>query len=162
MAIRRKQGQVRPPHPPRPLRSAVHTIAYELRSLRDARQRWIVLNKLASRGAVDQAQQRLVLECILLHARNLRDFFIGTKRSDDILALDFLGRRPRTRLRYLRSRRRAIDKLLSHPSYKRPRFKKNWDVDRLCSEIESAWANFISRLAEKDPSARSAFREEGL
>lgn len=129
------------------LRSAAETIRYEVQMFQRA---CLELNRVP---AQDTFTKNFLIEVILLHARNIRDFFAPTGHDDDILARDFVVQLPRIALPYLRSEsvRRRINKLLSHPSYSRRRLTRTWNLRRLCSEVTTAWNAFLSRLARDNP-----------
>jgi hypothetical protein len=117
--------------------------------------------KLASASSSDRVLRNLSLEAFLLHARNLRDFFVGTGDKRDILVIDYLPKKPRFRLPTLYRTWNRLDKLLAHPSYQRPRLKKYWPVVAMHKELLAAWDLFLKRLATGDPKARQDFRKLG-
>lgn len=127
------------------LRSAAGTVEYEFRMF------------LVGITALDRAptweEQNLVLEALLVHARNLRDFFQVHGRSDDILARDFVVQMPSTSMPYLRSRscRRRLNRLLAHLSYSRSRLSRDWNICALRDEISGAMRAFLSRVARDNP-----------
>jgi hypothetical protein len=102
----------------------------------------------------------VTLETFLLHARNLRDFFATSGKSDDVLASDFLGRPLRVRMPLVRSARlrRRLNKRISHLSYSRSRLGRAWDVRSLLAEIDDAMGVFLSRLSTVDAGLADTIR----
>ncbi len=127
------------------LKSAAGTVEYEFRMF--------VVGCAALSRAPTPEEKNLVLEALLIHARNLRDFFAPSGRSNDILARDFVSRMPRIAMPYLRSNtsRNRLNRLIAHLSYSRPRLGKNWDIHRLVHEVEAAMSAFLKRLKEERP-----------
>lgn len=77
-----------------------------------------------------------LLECFLLHARNLYDFFISEPQRDDVSALQFFDD-PATwntlkphLCPYLRSERQRLQGMLAHVTYRRLTYEeqgqKSW------------------------------------
>ena len=133
-----------------------------MQMLEKAYCRYRSIIQLAAQGHADEDQRRLVLEAFLLHARNLRDFFHGTNFRDDILAIDFLKHPPAFNIHWLRQTRARLDKLLAHPSYKRPFMKKQWPVAGIYSELHRAWQRFLSGLTKENVVTRKWFVAEGF
>lgn len=127
------------------LRSAARTIEYEFRMF--------LVGVAALSRAPSPEERNLVLEALLIHARNLRDFFAASGKKDDILAVDFVSQLPRVALPYLRSptSRRRLNRLVAHASYSRPRLGKNWDVNRILRELEKAMRSFLERFHSESP-----------
>ena len=144
--IHRKRT-ARPRRGRRILESAARDLGYEWRMARSA----VGVLAVAYRED-DQFAINLSLECFLLHARNLRDFFAPTGKPDDVLASDFLGRPPRVKMSMLRSRavRNRLNKRIAHLSYSRFRFRGGWNVPTLMTEIDNAMHQFIERLETID------------
>lgn len=159
---KRKRFKIRARRRTPPPRSSVLTLAYEVQSFFAACDRLILLKEARLQGQVDQCQQKLALEGVLLHARNLRDFFVGTGKDRDILAIDFLPRKPRYALPYLRRTRNRMNTLLAHPSYSRSRVSRSWDCGTLRREIEGAWEVFLDRLKVHDKKRFNWFNEAGV
>lgn len=94
------------------------------------------------------------LESVLLHARNLLDFFCREPWKDDIRAFHFLPKQDAlwksSKLAYLSSIRNDINKHLSHLTYKRVAKKAEWDLVRISKEIEEAFKEFLAILPEKE------------
>jgi len=102
----------------------------------------------------------VALECLLLHARNIRDFFAPRGQSDDVLAADFLGRPLRVAMPLLRSHslRTRLNRRIAHLSYSRARLKRGWQVRTLTAEIDRAMTTFVRRLRASQPRvAKSTF-----
>lgn len=91
----------------------------------------------------------ILLENVLLHARNLVEFFGTTSHTaDDIRARHYLTAPHDFALPYSRSIKKRLNKLLAHVSYSRSEFQKPWQVAALRQELAGAWAEFIDRLAD--------------
>jgi hypothetical protein len=97
------------------------------------------------------------LECFLLHARNLYDFFIEDPRwPDDVSALHFFDnpavwQQARVNLcPYICKEKSRLQGLLAHLTYRRLDYEqaqqKNWDCGQMLSEMNEAWQEFISAL----------------
>ena len=127
------------------LKSAACTVEYEFHML--------LVGCAALNNAPTTAERNLALEALLIHARNLRDFFAPSGRNDDVLARDFVSQMPRIAMPYLRSRtaRNRLNRLLSHMSYSRPRLGRSWDINQLAQEVEKAMRAFLTRLMEERP-----------
>lgn len=143
-----KAPQIRPRRGIRALTSAADHLNYEWRMVR------------ASATAVENASSagdiwatNIALECFLLHARVIRDFFAGRANRNDVLAKDFLTVRPRVQLPLLRSRttRTRLNRGIAHLSFSRSRLGRDWPVRRLLSEIDGAMTAFSSRLEAEHP-----------
>jgi hypothetical protein len=106
-----------------------------------------------ARSVGDTWASNLALECFLLHARVIRDFFRTHGSADDVLARDFLNRPPRFRLSLLRSStiRRRLNRGVAHLSYSRSRLGRNWQVRTLLNEINQAMDAFVVRLTTEQP-----------
>jgi len=103
-------------------------------------------------SAVEQERtRRAMLECMLLHARNLYDFLANDKPArykDDLLAEHFIdGYNPRPNaMEYVRKNRERIHKLLAHISKTRPSIDRIWRLDLFWKEITAAWEHFRAEL----------------
>ena len=100
----------------------------------------------------DKFISNALLECALLHARNLLEFFTGkiSHKNDNIIASHFVDKPPK--LPYLESLRNDINKRLSHLTYTRVKAGKEWDLPKISDEIEAAHAEFLNFLPEEDRS----------
>lgn len=124
----------------------------------DLQYEWAMARHSAVR-AIDALAHRdhqtvnMALESLLIHARNIRDFFDRTGRSDDVLASDFLGRPIRVRMSRLRSKkmRQRLNKRIAHLSYARARLGRSWDIVGLMTEINGAMEVFTDRLRAANP-----------
>ena len=97
----------------------------------------------------------VTLESLLVHARNLLDFFCGnTTDADDIRAFHFIPGSPpwrSSKLSYLSSLKKDINKYLSHLTYSRVIKKKpNWNWGRIRKEVEAAHEEFIKKLPDSE------------
>lgn len=92
------------------------------------------------------------LESLIIHARNIRDFFNSTGRENDVLAIDFLGRNLRIRMPYIRKNKKRLDRRIAHLSYSRSRMSPKWDVAKIISEMNDSINRFIKKLKVQHPS----------
>ncbi len=106
----------------------------------------------------DQVGKNMALECFLLHARNIRAFFDGEGRENDVLSRDFLDRPIRVALPLLRSSRMQdrLNRRVAHLSYSRSYLGKSFPVNQLLAEIETAMIRFEKRLRSRDPDLADA------
>lgn len=141
------------------LRSAAETICYERNMFNAAFAQWRQLGSPPTPSPINTFLNNLLLESMLLHARNLRSFLGKRGNSDDILASDFLPRRPRFVIPILSSNTayRRMNKLLAHPSFKRRIMSRERRFVPLHHEIEAAFSLFRTRLEEHDPEAAKWF-----
>jgi hypothetical protein len=102
--------------------------------------------------ANDLWAKNIALEAFLVHARVIRDFFASSASDNDVLAIDFLGSRPKVRLSLLRSPaiRTRLNRRIAHLSFSRSRLKRAWDVRTLLNEINDAMTTFVALLAKRD------------
>ena len=106
----------------------------------------------------DQVGTNMALECFLLHARNIRDFFAADGHPNDVLSRDFFGRPIRVALPLLRSSRmrNRLNRRVAHLSYSRSYLGRSFPVDKLLAEIETAMTRFEKRLRSRDPDLADA------
>ena len=97
----------------------------------------------------------LRLEGFLLHARILRDFFVGDPQGDDILAQYYFDN-PSTwkdaaepLCPHLKANRVHINKKLAHLTYSRLTEDEDWDVATIAQEVKTAWETFRSTLPQE-------------
>jgi hypothetical protein len=142
------------------LKSAADTISYEYRTFQQAYDVIFWCRAQISPSPRVGVIRVLALEAALLHARILRNFFLASGGADDILITDFLARKPRLKLTVLRSQRirTRLNKLLAHPSYKRPGLAKQWPISQIRAEITTSWHTFLQLLNAQSPKRRSFFR----
>ena len=101
------------------------------------------------------------LECFLLHARVLDDFFYkdtcNELHKDDVLAwqyfesLDEWNRIRPTSGSYLKKNRDRLNKSLAHLTYARIKYErdgKGWDHEQIFDEIENLWNIFLRGVPE--------------
>lgn len=100
----------------------------------------------------DNFFSNVMLECALLHARNLLEFFTGKSNKDNIIASHFVNEPPQ--LPYLKSLWNDINKRLSHLTYTRVKAEKKyrWNLSKISDEIEAAYSEFLDFLPEEDRS----------
>jgi len=116
-----------------------------------------------SEGHLSNAQgnpRKAMIECALLHARNLLDFFTGNQpmmgRIDQktIRAGHFIKENTwwkSDKLPNLQKRKKDINKALSHLSYDRIGAGYRWnDLPKIREEIKSAYAEFHKLLPEEE------------
>src|SRR5262245_26111541 len=145
------------------MKDAAKLVAYELR-----RFEWAAGTVLRDRGAYSATgtggmsdQEASVVEVLLLHARNLRDF-LQRPRSDlkkweetDVVAEDFfddLAACPVPAFDYLLvENSERLNRALSHLSYDRLRYADDgatWDYPALIGEVRDAWREFLAALPD--------------
>lgn len=108
---------------------------------------------LASRyPAIQEILKNVTLESLLVHARNLIDFFFGPPiEKDDIRAFHFIkGDRlwHPSKSEYLKNIRLDIHKNLSHLTYSRVSKKPIWDWGKIEAEIDEAYKEFLEALPD--------------
>lgn len=142
------------------LEEATKTIAYEFDMLFGAMGLMGTVED-AEGVAGDQALNNAALESLLIHARNLREFFSPQGRRDTILARDFLDdRHPpgvSTPFLSLKASKDRLDQRLAHPSYKRPHHDRKWPIRKIMRELVGAMAGFLERLDQIHPHRREWF-----
>lgn len=107
----------------------------------------------------DQVLHNVYMEAVLLHARNLLDFYTGKETDkDDIRASHFVSRGEHPQdswwasslMPYLSGHKEDINKHLSHLTYKRVVEKPEWNWQKISEEIEAAYKEFLDRLPDTD------------
>ena len=99
-------------------------------------------------------ERNAYLECFLIHARNLLDFFVKPQnsRTDDVLARHFFENDTQWQQKedgictFVKKERDTIHKTVAHLTYERIN-EKTWDVRRIFNELESAKLMFLEMLA---------------
>ena len=100
-----------------------------------------------------------MIECALLHARNLLDFFtggqtvIGKMDKKSIRAGHFIRENTwwkSDKLPYLQKQKKGINKALSHLTYDRIGAEYEWDLAKFKDEIEAAYTEFFELLPQED------------
>ena len=108
---------------------------------------------------LNESLRNAILEAILLHTRNLLDFFIGKQPKqgkldeDSIRAGYFVNKEcwwQSDKLSYTKSRKNDINQSLSHITFKRIEGKYEWDLLKIKEEIEAAYNEFLLLLPVKD------------
>jgi hypothetical protein len=101
-----------------------------------------------------QAQaRRLLFEALLVHFRNLLDFFYGHPGKDLVHASHFFCDaaewRP-TRPTWLKEYRTRCNKLLAHLTYSRVEYARkgemDWAVDEQMQHLRGRWNQFLEQL----------------
>jgi hypothetical protein len=144
-----------------PPETAIKTLVYEIKSLRDAYDAFLDADAKKKATGLHSVSVNITLEAFLLHVRILRDFFLGTSFLDDILAIDFALDPTEFQLPNVMAVSTRLDKYLAHPSYTRPDNAANWQVAYMHTEILDAWRLFLSRVAIAQPEVRERFAIEG-
>jgi hypothetical protein len=115
-------------------------------------------------GHLSNAQGNLrkaMIECALLHARNLLDFFTGnqpmTGRMDEksIRAGHFIKENTwwkSDKLSYLQQRKKDINKSLSHLTYDRIGTEYEWNLAKIKDEIKASYTELLKLLPEVERS----------
>ena len=142
-----RKNPARKPRGARALHSGLRALNYE----------WLAARSSAklvrqARKSNDNEIMNVALESLLIHGRNICEFFRASARKNDILAVDFLGRTPRVCLTYLRKNMHRIHRRVAHLSYSRPYMKRGWDSERMIKEIDAALELFFERLPINHPS----------
>jgi hypothetical protein len=101
-----------------------------------------------------------ILETVLLHARNLLEFFtgdqpiIGRLDEDSIRAGHFVKGSTwwkSSKLSHTKSRKTDINKSLSHLTFKRIKENYKWDdLPKIKGEIEASYIEFLNLLPDED------------
>lgn len=129
--------------------SAIEHILYEVEMLYYAKNRFIEAKKLG-KGWVEES---ILIECFLLHYRNLSDFFLKDRstyfsnnqkmENDDIVCWDFNFQKVNT---FLIGNIGDINKTISHLTYSRVKDKIIWNIWVLWEEILNLSKKFIEHL----------------
>jgi len=95
----------------------------------------------------------VLVECFLLHARVLRDFFCRRRhRTDDVIAKDFVRRwKPprKTAYKYLLAEKDRMDKALAHLTTFRVKYDgdgKQWDLHKIKQELDQMIIRFLKEV----------------
>ena len=111
--------------------------------------------------ALQTTFRNATLESMLVHARNLLDFFCGAPSAkDDIRAGHFVSKGgsswTSSKLGFLKEHKDDINKHLSHLTFARVGEKPQWEPSRIQTEIEAAYAEFLGLLPESERKAWQA------
>ena len=107
-------------------------------------------------GVEDEDERHLIFEGLLIHFRNMLDFFFGQpSASDDIHAADFLPESdhwtPITP-EWVRAYRGRCNKLLAHLTYSRIEYGRKgemeWQLDDKLIAIRTTWNEFLAALPD--------------
>lgn len=155
---RKRQGQTAFSPLEDDLRRVAPHVQYEIDSYVWA---WKTFQELADSEII---RRRLVLEALLLHFRNLLNFFRPRRQGPlDVLARHFVpnGSELDSGTARLEVYRARLNSLLSHLSYERTRCVREgemgWDIDQMTTHLADAWGLFL-RLLPLD--RREWFRSE--
>lgn len=104
---------------------------------------------------VPSIERDMALECMLLHARVLRDFICSAPKNDnDVSAAHFFDdpenwlEHQQSLLPYLKRERSDLNKFLAHLSYERCGKDKNWCISKIEHEMNEAIEMFICMLPD--------------
>ncbi|MBN1973790.1 MAG: hypothetical protein JW787_09140 [Sedimentisphaerales bacterium] len=112
----------------------------------------------------------VMIECTLLHARNLLDFFTGnqpmTGKMDEksIRAGQYIKENTwwkSNKLSYLQQRKKDINKALSHLTYDRIGTKYKWDLEKITDQVEIAYTEFLKLLPDIERSKWPSLENSG-
>jgi hypothetical protein len=144
----------------------VPKILYEVDMLEYACAKLADLNEkqpLHQPSSIDIPPDRLytsnvLLECFLIHARNLYDFLTEDPQRDDVSALHFFDdpapwQSARTTLcPYMRNEKTRLQGLLAHLTYRRLDYEqdgqKDWSFAQMLTELNEAWRRFQSSVTK--------------
>ena len=109
----------------------------------------IHINLSGEYATIGKAVHNETLESLLIHTRNLFDFFYGPEiPNDDIRAFHFIEKsvlwRP-SKSEYLEEIKPSINKHLTHLTYSRIQGKE-WDWKKIALEINEAYKEFLEAL----------------
>lgn len=99
-----------------------------------------------------EEEKSLFMEDFLLHARILREFFVGSPKKDDIIAAHFLDDPSKwessrgSRCKQLMADKERLDKKLAHLTYSRLTLDEKWDFEVIRGEIVDAMTAFLGLL----------------
>ena len=141
------------------------TLCYEYEMFRVACHTAIRLEGTRRPSVEQEWTRRAMLECTLLHARNLYDFLTNNNPSgkeDNLLAKDIIeDYEPRPMaMKHVRRNRRRIHKLLAHVSKSRPNLDRIWRLDLFMKELTVEWAHFRAVLERKHPAFHQIFVDQ--
>lgn len=106
----------------------------------------------------DSYHSSVVLESILTHARNVRDFLFTRRRwPTDVIAQDFFDNEGdwivnvEALCAYMTAQKARLDRSLAHVSYDRLDFEldKDWNLAALASELQPVWKQFLGKLSDE-------------
>src|SRR3990167_6235337 len=98
-------------------------------------------------------EDSIMLECFLLHWRNLWDFFLEPKKNNDVIASDYIATwepgRPSPDFKA------RVHKQLAHISKDRlvPREFRPEEVDMMREQIATLWTEFYEQLTSDEEQA---------
>lgn len=122
---------------------------------------WTYL-RLSNDRASSKEEMNAYIECFLIHARNLTDFFAPRRstQNDDVLANHFFDNsevwksHESNLCQYIKSQRSDINKTLAHLTYHRVK-PKQWEGARIYDELRKAKDLFLELLT---PERRKWFK----
>ena len=128
------------------LKLTAKDVAYEVQMLFEAKR---LLGIPAEDGA-----RRLIFEALLLHFRNIIDFFYTDSHNrDDVRACDFFPGPAQWKPEvpdWYREYKARCNKLLAHLTYSRTDFKRRnrmtWHLTDKLRDIQGAWRLFLRTL----------------
>jgi hypothetical protein len=145
-----KERQMKKYYIPKPVqkRDAPRNYFYELSMFRHMLIACVNLARQHSQSS--EIFKNATLESLLVHVRNLFDFFYGGETDkDDMRAFHFvkggmLWQAPKAA--YLEKMRPKINKHLSHLTYSRVLMTPSWNLMQMAAEIEEANKKFLEAL----------------
>ncbi len=149
----------RPPRTDEDLRNAAGNIYYEVEMLCNVLALWLFLPLL------NPAFRNMAIESFLVHFRNVRDFLYPTHGQrqpdskspdryavalDSVLAFDFnpsgWNFEITDWIEVAPDERNRINRMLSHVSYSRSSYAKEWPLQRMGEELTSRFIQFLKTL----------------
>jgi hypothetical protein len=125
---------------------------------------------------VNKCLQNSILETVLLHARNLLEFFTGGQPlkgnfDEDSIRAGYFISKPQNnqvgwwqsdKLSHTKLRKNDINKSLSHLTFERIKGNYKWDdLLKIKEEIESAYNEFLQLLPDEDRAKWSQWQNYG-
>lgn len=110
-----------------------------------------MLNKILSITPHDQIERNAVIECFLIHARNLIDFLENKRmHGDDLTCIDFIDEKKKKidaiEIKLANDYKEKINKHLSHMTKQRVGEKIMWDMEYLRNQLNNEIKQFLKKL----------------
>jgi len=137
---------------------AIECVEYEIEMLNRC---VAVLRQLEAVDSDDRFQWSVHTESMLIHARNLYNFFFKGDETGplDIIAADFFAAGNQWNFRhddhgkkycpYLFSERQAINSALAHLSWNRLKLSKEWKSEDIVNQLSEMWKLFREKLEQR-------------
>jgi len=131
------------------LKAVARDVSYEVNRLFEAAALWP--------HVPEDKGRRLILEALLLHFRNVLDFFFGAaKNADDVHASHFfddVSEWKPAKPAWLEEYRRRCNKLLAHLTYSRVEYDRrgemSWKLDDKLVLVRETWYAFLNALPQE-------------